>query len=151
MERLRLKPYDDRTGKTITSWTKKATIGYGHLIAKAHWELYSKGITLAQANSLLSSDLQRFEAAVNSLNADLTQQQYDAAVALSFNIGLGPKGFSGSSAAKLMQNPNAVTDYSNLESAWKAWNLEGGEESKGLVNRRNAEWGIYSSGTYSLW
>jgi len=32
IEKLRLKPYDDQTGKEISSWVKGATIGYGYLI-----------------------------------------------------------------------------------------------------------------------
>ena len=40
VETLHLTPYDDQTGKESKVWTVGATIGYGHLINKAEWDIY---------------------------------------------------------------------------------------------------------------
>lgn len=150
VETLRLQPYDDQTGDDISSWVKGATIGYGHLIANDEWHLYRNGISAAQAKSLFEDDLAPFVAAVNqNVTAAVSQEQFDALVMLTFNIGIG--GFKSSSALKLVNSPNARTDYDSLESAWKAWNKSQGKVSQGLVNRRNAEWNVYSKGVYERW
>ena len=150
VEALRLKPYDDQTSDDISSWVGGATIGYGHLIASDEWHLYEKGINESQAENLFSDDLAPFVEAVNeSVMAQISQQQFDAMVMLAFNIGIGA--FKTSSALKLINDPNARTDYDSLESAWKAWNKSQGEVNQGLVNRRNAEWNVYSKGVYERW
>jgi GH24 family phage-related lysozyme (muramidase) len=150
VETLRLQSYDDQTGKDISSWVEGATIGYGHLIAHNEWDLYKNGITEAQAEALFVDDLLPFVRAVNrGVVADIEQHEFDACVILAFNI--GANGFSNSSALKLINNPNASTNYNSLESAWKAWKKSQGKTSQGLVNRRNAEWKIYSQGLYERW
>ena len=68
---------------------------------------------------------------------------------LAYNIGVS--GFTNSSAVALINNPSASTPYSSVESAWKAWNRSQGLVSQGLINRRNAEWGVYSNGVYKKW
>ncbi|WP_435052713.1 glycoside hydrolase family protein, partial [Helicobacter bilis] len=69
-----LKPYNDQNGKEINSYTKGATIGYGHLISLNEWNLYKNGITLEEADDLFSNDLSPFENAVNnSININLEQ------------------------------------------------------------------------------
>ena len=35
--------------------------------------------------------------------------------------------------------------------AWKAWNKSQGQVMQGLVNRRNAEWDVYSKNIYQRW
>ena len=150
IETLRLKPYDDQTGKEITEWTQGATIGYGHLIKKGEWETYKDGITEADADKLFSSDLAPFVKTVqSSITVALKQNEFDALVILAFNIGAA--GFAGSSVVKLVNDPEAKTSYSSLESAWKAWNKSQGKVMKGLDNRRQAEWKIYSEGIYERW
>lgn len=152
IETLRLKPYDDQTGKEISVWTKGATIGYGHLIKENEWITYKGGITEPDANTLFKRDLSPFEAAVRTkITAGLKQNEFDALVILAFNIGAGENGFAGSSVVKIVNDPNAKTAYKNLELAWKAWNKSQGEVNKGLENRRLCEWKIYSEGTYKKW
>jgi lysozyme len=150
IEQLRLKPYDDQTGEEISSWVKGATVGYGHLIASAEWNKYAGGITQEQADTLFIQDLEPFINAVRSeVTAEIAQNHFDALVIFVFNIGIN--GFSTSSALKLVNDPAAVTDYPNLEAAWKAWNKSQGQVMQGLVNRRNAEWDIYSKNIYQRW
>lgn len=150
VESLRLTPYDDQTGHDISSWVEGATVGYGHLIGRDEWPLYENGVTEAQAQTLFDDDLAPFLASVNrSVTVPLSPQQFDALVMLAFNIGIG--GFETSSAVKLVNDPNASTPYDSLESAWKAWNKSQGKVNQGLVNRRDAEWKVYSQGVYERW
>lgn len=150
IEKLRLKPYDDQTGKDITSWCKGATIGYGHLIPSHEWEKYKNGIDAAAAQNLFVSDVFPYVMAVTSkVTAQLSQNQFDALVIFVFNIGIN--GFSSSAVLKLVNDPTATTVHKDLESAWKAWNKSQGIVNAGLVNRRNAEWNIYSNNLYQRW
>lgn len=152
IEQLRLKPYDDQTAKEISAWTVGATIGYGHLIKNAEWNTYKDGITAAAASMLFEQDLSPFVAAVRSnIKVKLEQQQFDALVMFAFNIGAGANGFAGSSVVKLVNDPKAKTDYKDLEAAWKAWNKSQGAVMKGLQNRRDCEWDVYSKGIYKKW
>ncbi|WP_241646493.1 peptidoglycan-binding protein [Rosenbergiella metrosideri] len=51
-EQLRLKIYDDQTGKEIKHYTPGTTIGYGHLIVDTkEFERYKEGISASQALS----------------------------------------------------------------------------------------------------
>lgn len=152
IEQLRLKPYDDQTGKEIHAWVAGATIGYGHLIKAAEWNLYKNGITEFTASTLFGLDLAPFVTAVrNGIASALEQHQFDALVMLAFNIGAGANGFAGSSVVKLINDPTAKTNYPNLEAAWKAWNKSQGKVMKGLENRRACEWAVFSQGVYKKW
>lgn len=150
IEQLRRKPYDDQTGKDITSWCKGATIGYGHLIPAHEWETHKKGINDAAANNLFMADLSRYVHSVASkVTPQLNQHQFDALVIFTYNIGI--EGFLSSSVLKLINDPSADTPHKNLESAWRAWNKSQGVVNAGLTNRRNAEWMIYTKGIYQRW
>lgn len=150
IEKLALQPYDDQNGKTINTWVKGATIGYGHLIAQKDWSKYQNGIDQAGADQLFRQDLAPFEKAVNNkVTSSITQSEFDALVILTFNIGVG--NFNSSSVLKLINDPTAQTSYSSLEAAWKAWNKSQGHVMAGLNNRRQAEWNIYSQGVYKGW
>ncbi len=150
IERLRLKPYDDQTGKDTANWVKGATIGYGHLISRAEWTSYVAGITAIQADSLFKSDAEPFERAVGeAISVGVQQHQFDAMVILAFNI--GAQGFRDSTVAKLINGSNSQAGQSSLEVAWKSWNKSQGDVNQGLANRRAAEWRIYTSAIYGLW
>lgn len=150
IEQLATKPYDDQTGKDISAWVKGGTIGYGHLISAAEWSQYKNGITEAQALSLFSTDLKPYVNTVKTkVTASITQNEFDAMVILAFNI--GQVAFANSSVLKMVNNPNAKTSYKNLEAAWKAWNKSQGVANKGLTNRRQSEWNIYTKGVYQKW
>ncbi|WP_223213305.1 lysozyme, partial [Campylobacter coli] len=148
IEKLRLKPYNDQNGKEITSYVKGATIGYGHLIGQNEWDLYKNGITLQEADKLFKSDLLPFENAVkNSINSSLAQNEFDALVILCFNIGID--NFKNSSVAKIINGEK--TGYKTLKEAWMAWNKSQNKVMQGLINRRNAEYKLYTQGGYEKW
>lgn len=147
LEGLRLKPYDDKTGQPVTEYCQGATIGYGHLIAEKRWPRFKAGISKADAAALLVKDLKTVENTVrHAVIVPLVQHPFDALVLLAYNI--GPSKFRTSSAVRMINDPAAVTNYPTLEEAWKAWRRSQGKENPGLVNRRAAEWQLYSQGRY---
>ena len=133
-EEVRLTAYHDSA--------EKLSIGVGHLIQPG--EDFSKGLTTEQAQDLLADDLTRFEHAVNTrVKVPLTQNQYDALVIFSFNIGVA--GFQSSSALKVLNSG----DYAGVPARMKLWNKETRKGklvvSKGLINRRNKEIKLWQS------
>lgn len=143
-------PYDDQTGKTTSVWVKGATIGYGHLIAKLEWPKYAKGISKAQALVLFKKDLADYINAVkNHVTSLIKQNEFDALVIFSYNIGV--KAFVRSDVLRLVNNPKIKTPYANLEQAWNAWNKSQGKINLGLKHRRQSEWNIYSHNVYKKW
>jgi lysozyme len=147
LESVRLQPYDDQTGKQISRWGFGATIGYGHLILIHEWNKFKNGISPQMAIELLMTDIASRERAIKqTINVSLKQHQYDALLMLVFNI--GSEAFKRSSAAKLINDPQAVTQYASLEQAWKAWKRSQGKIMPGLVNRRACEWRLYSHAIY---
>ena len=150
IETLSLTPYDDAKPKAgvITDWCEGATIGYGHLISKSEWPKYSKAITEDQADSLFMSDAQPMvDAVLKYVKNPLKVNELDALVILCFNIGISA--FSKSSVVKMLNGEQG--NYATLEEAWKAFNKDRGQINKGLVNRRQAEWNIWTKGVYEHW
>lgn len=126
-EGLRLNAYDDGVGV----WT----IGYGTTI-------YPNGIkvkrgdtcTLQQAKDYMAHDLKRFERAVSeNVKVSLNQNQFDALVSLTYNIGIGAFGKS-----TLLKKLNSG-DYKGVSGQFDVWNKAGGLVMQGLVNRRALE------------
>lgn len=126
-EGLRLEAYKDAVGV----WT----IGYGHT-GTVGGQPVGPGmrITEFQAEQILRSDLGRFERGVQAVLArPASQDQFDAFVALAFNIGVG--GFQGSSVVKRFNQG----DLGGCIRAFLLWIRGGGQILEGLVNRRAAE------------
>jgi len=150
IEALRLKPYDDQTGKPCKQWCAGATIGYGHLILAKDWCFFADGICKEEANLLFLRDAEPIETLIKQqVFAPLTQAQFDALMLLVFNI--GGKNFKQSSVLRLVNDPAAVTAYVSLDSAWLAWNKSQGRVSNGLKNRRRCELAIFRHGIYERW
>ena len=148
IERLSLVPYDDQTGDQIDEWYQGATIGYGHLIRQDEWSQWGREITQAEADELFQNDAEpMIEAVNNSINNELSQQQFDACVILTFNI--GAHGFSTSSVAKVLNGE--PTKYRSIDDAWLAWNKSQGQVNVGLNNRRKCELRIFHEGIYERW
>lgn len=150
IEALRLRPYDDQTGKNVDDWVKGATIGYGHLISAAEWVKHRNGITEEQADSLFRADAAPFERVVGeTISVGLQQYEFDSLVILAFNIGI--EAFRKSTVALIVNGPHSDLQELALESAWKIWNKSQGKFSSGLANRRAAEWRIYTGAVYARW
>ena len=111
------------------------TLGYGHT------RDVSEGDTCSaeEAEEILVSDLEEFEGYVNkSVDVDLEQNQFDALVAWTFN--LGPTNLNSSTLLKTLNNG----DYRDVPTQIKRWNRAAGQVVDGLVRRRNAEAKLFS-------
>lgn len=145
LEGCLLYPYDDRTGARVTKWNKYTTIGVGYLMPQKEFIKYKDGITYEQAIELLERTLPPFEECINTtVKATLKQSQYDALLCLVYNIGVSA--FKTSSVLKMLNG--GTGNYSTLEAAWKAFKMDNGKPSTGLLNRREHEWKLYSTGVY---
>lgn len=119
--------YDDGVGV----WT----IGYGTTRYPSGKKV-AKGdvITPAQAREYMAHDLASFEAAVNQLvKVPLKQNQFDALVSLTYNIGINA--FKNST---LLSKLNSG-DFSGAAAQFLLWNKAGGKVMQGLVRRREGE------------
>lgn len=131
------KAYDDGVGV----WT----IGWG----TTRYENGTKvkrgdSITVERAVELFMHDLSGFESAVRrSVKVPLNQNQYDALVSFTYNVGIGA--LQGSTALRKLNSG----DYQGSANALLSWNKGrvNGKlvELKGLTRRRNAERDLFLS------
>ena len=127
-EGRRLVAYQDSVGV----WT----IGYGHT-KTAHED---RLIIKSTADRLLAEDLAEFEKYVEEyVTVTLTQNQFDALVSWTFNLGPGNLQES-TMLRKLNQGL-----YTEVPDEMRRWNKAGGEVLKGLVRRREAEAELFGS------
>lgn len=131
-EGCRLTAYQDSVGV----WT----IGYGHTSG-----VYSgMTITEAQAEAYLKSDLVTSENAVNKyVTYAINQNQFDALVSFTFNLG------SGNLASSTLLKKLNQGDISGAANEFDKWIYAGGEVLEGLVKRRAAEKELFLYGTVS--
>ena len=121
------------------------TIGTGHLLTKSELSSgkitingvpvsYENGLTEQQVTDLLAQDVQPAAAAVNNnVKVPLDQNQFDALVSFTFNVGVGA--FTGSTLLKLLNQGQ----YDQVPDQLLRWTRAGGQVVQGLVNRRNNE------------
>jgi len=132
-EGLKLSAYDDGTGV----WT----IGYG-TTRYPNGKRVSEGdqCTLEQAKAYMQHDLKIFERAVNSaVKVPLKQNQFDALVSLTYNIGVGA--FKNSTLLKKLN----LGAYKEAANQFDVWVNTGGKRLQGLVNRRAMEKKLFLS------
>ena len=112
------------------------TIGYGHLIKAG--EDFSSGITYEQATQLLIQDVGFAERAVRRLiRTPLKQQQFDALVSFTFNLGGGAL-----QRSTLRQKVNRA-EHKEVPDEFMRWVFAGGKRLRGLIRRRAAEARLY--------
>lgn len=130
-EGLRLDAYLDSAGI--------ATIGWGSIkYPNGNKVKLGDKITNAQAKEYKLHDLKEFESTVNtSVKVPLTQNQYDALVSLSYNIGSGA--FKNSTLLKKLNSG----DYKGAAEQFLVWNKVNSKRVQGLVNRREAERNLF--------
>lgn len=131
-EGCKLTAYQDSAGV----WT----IGYGHTSG-----VYSgMKITEAQAEQYLKGDLVTAENAVNGkVTYSIKQNQFDALVSFTYNVGSGNFG-SSTLLKKLNQG-----DINGAANEFGKWIYAGGQVLDGLVKRRAAEKEMFLNGTTS--
>ena len=106
------------------------TIGYGSTNG------VEEGMEISQerADMLLLEDVEVFEEAVNKLvEVPLEQNQFDALVSWTFN--LGSTNLKNSTLLKVLNDK----DYEGVPAQIKRWNKAGGKVLQGLIRRREAE------------
>lgn len=112
------------------------TIGYGHTAGVCPGDQ----IDDREADRLLAADLEHFEAVVGRQCPHVNQQQFDALVSFTFNVGEG--NFLKSTLLKCVkanpQNPNIQGEFAR-------WNKSKGMILAGLIRRRRAESNLYFS------
>lgn len=156
-EKFADKPYDDDApGKTLADFDKKtgtATIGFGHAIStKEEFEKYKSGITREKALELYEKDLKiTVDAVKKMVKVPLTQNQFDALVMLTFNIGPGgPKTGRGLFKSLVLKLVNeGCQDREAIERAFFNKAKSGGVRNDGLMRRRADEIELFFSGDYT--
>lgn len=130
-EDTRFKAYDDGVGV----WT----IGTGTTVYPNGAKVkQGDTCTPEQAKAYFKHDLAKFEKTVNeSVTVPLTQNQFDALVSLTYNIGSGA--FNNSTLLKKLNKG----DYQGAADQFLAWKKAGGKVLPGLVRRREAERALF--------
>ncbi len=126
-EGLKLSPYLDSVGI--------ATIGHGTTFYEDGTKvtMNDSPITQDRADALLLITLNRLAASLDScIDIDLNQNQTDALLDLTYNIGLG--NFRKSTLLKLLNNEDLQAAANQI----LVWNKAGGKVIEGLSRRRKA-------------
>ena len=131
-EGLRLKPYLCSAGV--------ATIGYGSTMYADGRKVTLKDAAISekQALELLANTLGKYEKAVNDyVKVQLTQNEFDALVSFTYNLGAGNL-----LSSTLLKKINAG-DKAGAANQFDVWNKAGGKVLEGLVKRRAAEKALF--------
>jgi GH24 family phage-related lysozyme (muramidase) len=137
-EGLRRKLYNDPAGH--------CTIGIGHLVHRGACNgrepaEFKRGITTQRAYQLLKRDAKRMEAAVNGLGVPLNQNQFDALVSFTYNLGPG-----WTTQKTGIRDALRARRYRAVPREMRKWVKAGGRTLPGLVRRRKAEGRLFASG-----
>ena len=141
---MQLTAIEEHTFAEVDEWTSNTRIGIGHWVKRSEWNSFKDGISIIESEDLFQEDIEKFVKAVNQyLPENITQNQFDAAVILAFDIGL--RGFVNSSVVAMINNPKASRTYSTLQEDWMAWGYKDGERVESFMVRRKVEWGLYQN------
>lgn len=134
-------------------WTE----GYGHAIVyngkllrgienKALAYKLAKVNTEADAEILLKQDVMKHETAVNfRVNVKLNQNQFDALVSFTFNVGIGNL-----QRSTLLKKIN-LSDYKGAAEEFPKWNTANKKVLLGLTRRRAAERKLFETSVRDTW
>lgn len=112
------------------------TIGWGHTSGVK----IGMTCTQEQADQWLQEDVQSAVNAVNTMvKVQLTQQEFDALVDFTFNLGSGNLQHS-----TLLRLLNAG-DYSGAAAEFDKWDRAGGQAMAGLLRRRQSEEDLFNA------
>jgi lysozyme len=135
-----IKQFEGFSAKPYLCPANYLTIGYGHVITKKEklGPHHSPLITKIQAEELLRQDLQKFESAVKKLiSVPLTQNQFDALVSFTYNLGAGAL-----QRSTLRQKINRK-EHQLAATEFLKWVYADGRKLAGLLARRQAESTLY--------
>ena len=117
------------------------TIGYGftHYGNGKKVSMTDGPITLKEGETLLKQLIQPYEDAVERLvTSTLNQNQFDALVSFTYNLGEGNL-----KSSTLLKKVNKNPEDTTIADEFKKWNKAGGVVLKGLKKRRNEEAYLY--------
>ena len=113
------------------------TIGYGHVIRPG--ENLEK-ISEAEGETLLLSDVAKAETSVLRLiKVALEENQYDALVSFTFNLG------GGALQRSILRQKVNREEHAEVPDEFKKWIYAGGRVLRGLIRRRIMEAILYSN------
>jgi GH24 family phage-related lysozyme (muramidase) len=117
------------------------TIGIGHTSAAGYPDVFpGLWITDEEAHEIFARDVVQYEDVVNkNCLGPTTQNQFNAMVSLTYNIGGG--NFDGSSVERYHNEQN----YPEAAESFLLWNKANGEVMAGLTRRREAEKALYET------
>jgi lysozyme len=127
------------------------TMGIGHLLMRSERTSgkiviqgqaldYRNGLTEQQCWDLLGQDLDGAERTVNeAVTVPLNQNQFDALVSFTFNVGDGA--FRRSTLLKLLNQ----RQYDQVPTQLRRWVMDNGHVVQGLVNRREKEIALWNT------
>lgn len=127
-----IKKFEGYSDKEYICPAGKATIGYGHVILPS--DNFPSFITKKEAENLLKKDLEPRENSLNRfLKVNIKQNQFDALISLIYNIGI--ENFRKSTLLKFINDRL----FDKVPDQFRRWKYINKVESKGLLNRREAE------------
>ena len=127
------------------------TVGYGTKCPSDKLSYYREhGISTADAEALLSKEIASFAYEVNKFisrnNLKLTQNQFDALVSFSYNVGYA---WMYDSTGTMWNAIVKGYKGNDLIRAFGLWSLAGGSVLTGLLRRRLSEANMYINGLYA--
>ena len=115
-------------------------IGYGHTKGVKRGD----EISVAQADNFLRQDVKVAERAVNrAVNVSINQDQFDALVSWTFNLGSG--NLNRSTMLKRLNEKK----FDEVPCEMIRWVYAGGKKLNGLVKRRYAEAELFNGGSFT--
>ena len=136
-----IKGYEGFRAQAYLDTGNVPTIGYG----TTKGVKMGQTITKEQAEAFLVRDVQSAEKSVTQLvKVKLTQDQFDALVSFTYNLGHG--NFAGSTLLSLLNQGN----YPAVRTQLLRWNRDNGRIVDGLTRRRKAEGDLFATGTFSV-
>ena len=133
--------FEGFSAKPYLCSAKVPTIGYGntYYLNGRRVSLLDKPITELEAFEMFKAIADKFADKVSKLvTAPVDQNQFNALVSLSYNI--GPANFQKST---LLRKVNFNHNDPSIRAEFLKWNKAGGQVLKGLTIRRKAEADIY--------
>jgi lysozyme len=118
-----------------------ATIGYGATFYPSGKKVTMQDtpISLATAKWMLKEIADKFAVDVDKMiKANINQNQFNAIVSLSYNIGL-----AGLAKSSLLKKVNANPSDPTIRNSFLVWNKGGGKVLDGLTKRRTKEANLY--------
>jgi lysozyme len=134
-----IKSFEGYRGNPYTDSVGVWTIGYGHTEGVGP---NTKPITETEASELLGRDLDSaYAPAVNALNLELTQNEFDALVSFVYNLGTGIVAPTTTIGADLRRH-----DLAKAANDILMYDHAGGNVLPGLTRRRQAERALFLKG-----